>query len=64
MLGLPPMTREEKIMANVMESCLFKSTLACVLGAGLGVAFGLFTASVDPSLSISKDPTKPVKYFF
>lgn len=60
MLALPPMTREERALAALMENCAFKSALACVLGAGVGVAFGLFTASIDPSLSINKDPTKPV----
>lgn len=62
MLALPDMTREERIINNIMENCVFKSVLAGVLGAGVGVAFGLFTASMDPSLSISKDPTKPVNF--
>ncbi|KAL3099243.1 hypothetical protein niasHT_030383 [Heterodera trifolii] len=54
------MSREEHVMASVMENCAFKSVVACALGAGIGVLFGLFTVSVDPSYAISKDPTKPV----
>ena len=64
MLPVPDMTREERVMHSVMENCLFKSVLAGVLGAGVGVAFGLFTASVDPSLSMNKDPTKPVSSYY
>ncbi|KAL3106461.1 hypothetical protein niasHT_012200 [Heterodera trifolii] len=48
------MSREEHVMASVMENCAFK---ACALGAGTGVLFGLFTVSVDPSYAISK--TRP-----
>ncbi|KAL3098729.1 hypothetical protein niasHT_024483 [Heterodera trifolii] len=58
--ALPPMSREESVMASVMENCAFKSVVACALGAGIGVLFGLFTVSVDPSYAISKDPTKPL----
>lgn len=61
MFLIPDMTREELIVSRIMENCAFKSILAGVLGAGVGMAFGLFTASMDPSLSINKDPTKPVK---
>uniref|UniRef100_A0A915E2S0 Mitochondrial import inner membrane translocase subunit TIM22 n=1 Tax=Ditylenchus dipsaci TaxID=166011 RepID=A0A915E2S0_9BILA len=58
MLTLPQLSREEKIMHGVMENCLFKSVLSGVLGAGIGVLFGLFTAGVDPNVSINKDPLK------
>lgn len=34
-----------------MESCTFKSVMSCVLGYGLGAAIGLFSASVNPSIS-------------
>lgn len=44
-------TNEEKMMDNVMESCFFKSFMSCVLGYGLGAAIGLFSASVNPSIT-------------
>ncbi|CAD6195255.1 unnamed protein product [Caenorhabditis auriculariae] len=59
MLTLPEMTREERYVAWAMENCAVKATISGVLGFGVGVAFGLFTASVDPSLSmVGGDPTK------
>lgn len=61
MLTLPEMTKEELFMSRLMENCAFKSLLAGVLGYGVGVAFGLFTASVDPQMSmVGGDPSKPV----
>jgi hypothetical protein len=47
-------------MTTVMENCAFRSILAGVMGAGIGILFGLFTASVDPSYTVVKDPTKTV----
>lgn len=47
-LPVPDPTPEEKMVRAAMDSCAFKSGLACVAGAGIGVLFGLFTASVDP----------------
>uniref|UniRef100_A0A0M3HTB5 Mitochondrial import inner membrane translocase subunit TIM22 n=2 Tax=Ascaris TaxID=6251 RepID=A0A0M3HTB5_ASCLU len=61
MLTLPEMTKEELFMSRLMENCAFKSLLAGVLGYGVGVAFGLFTASVDPQMSmVGGDPSKPL----
>jgi hypothetical protein len=54
------MGQDERAMAALMENCAFKSVMAGVMGAGLGVVFGLFTASMDPSFAVSKDPSKPV----
>uniref|UniRef100_A0A1I7Z1T1 Mitochondrial import inner membrane translocase subunit TIM22 n=1 Tax=Steinernema glaseri TaxID=37863 RepID=A0A1I7Z1T1_9BILA len=61
MLTLPEMSREERLISMTMENCAFKSVLAGVLGAGVGVAFGLFTASLDPQMSMMNgDPSKPL----
>ncbi|CAO1441661.1 unnamed protein product [Diamesa serratosioi] len=43
-------TDEEKTMDAVMESCVFKSVMSCVIGYGLGGAIGLFSASVNPAI--------------
>ncbi|CAJ0565759.1 unnamed protein product, partial [Mesorhabditis spiculigera] len=59
MLTLPEMTKEEKFMSRLMENCAVKAGISGVLGYGVGIAFGLFTASVDPQLSmVGGDPTK------
>uniref|UniRef100_A0A914XSX7 Mitochondrial import inner membrane translocase subunit TIM22 n=1 Tax=Plectus sambesii TaxID=2011161 RepID=A0A914XSX7_9BILA len=58
-LSLPPQTKEELFMSRAFENCFFKAGLACVLGYGVGLGFGLFTASMDPQLSmVGGDPTK------
>ncbi|XP_055388926.1 mitochondrial import inner membrane translocase subunit Tim22 [Condylostylus longicornis] len=44
-------TNEEKIIESVLDSCSFKSVLACVLGYGLGAAIGLFSSSVNPNIA-------------
>ncbi|XP_030371003.1 mitochondrial import inner membrane translocase subunit Tim22 [Scaptodrosophila lebanonensis] len=44
-------TNEEKFIETAVESCGFKSTMACVMGYGLGAALGLFSASVNPNMS-------------
>uniref|UniRef100_A0A0R3S0S7 Mitochondrial import inner membrane translocase subunit TIM22 n=1 Tax=Elaeophora elaphi TaxID=1147741 RepID=A0A0R3S0S7_9BILA len=58
--ALPDMTREELIFSRLMENCACKSTIAAVAGFGLGVFFGLFTASVDPqaTMAVGADPSK------
>uniref|UniRef100_A0A1I7T0P4 Mitochondrial import inner membrane translocase subunit TIM22 n=1 Tax=Caenorhabditis tropicalis TaxID=1561998 RepID=A0A1I7T0P4_9PELO len=59
MLTLPEMSREERWIQWGMENCMVKATISGVLGVGVGFAFGLFTASVDPQLSmVGGDPTK------
>lgn len=44
-------TNQEKQIETIMESCLFKSVMSCVLGFGLGAAVGLFTSSVNPNVA-------------
>lgn len=57
----PPMTMDQLMMQRATESCAFKSGLACVLGAGLGVVLGLFTASLDPQYTFGgRDMSKPL----
>ncbi|XP_055298847.1 mitochondrial import inner membrane translocase subunit Tim22 [Sitodiplosis mosellana] len=52
-LGPPKIkTNEEKMIESVVESCFFKSFMACVLGYGLGAAIGLFSSSVNPSVAV------------
>lgn len=42
---------EEKTVQAVFESCPFKAILSGVAGCGLGAALGLFTSSVNPSIT-------------
>lgn len=44
-------TDQEKMMESAMDSCFFKSFMACVLGYGLGAAIGLFSSSVSPNIA-------------
>ncbi|KRZ69363.1 FYVE, RhoGEF and PH domain-containing protein 6 [Trichinella papuae] len=53
----PPLLPEEVFIQRVMESCIFKTILAAVVGCGAGALFGIFTASVDPVHTIA-DPAK------
>uniref|UniRef100_A0A0N5BWZ9 Mitochondrial import inner membrane translocase subunit TIM22 n=1 Tax=Strongyloides papillosus TaxID=174720 RepID=A0A0N5BWZ9_STREA len=58
-LSLPPSTKEELLIQKGMENCMFKATISGIMGVGIGFAFGLFTASVDPQLTLqNNDPTK------
>ncbi|KAK6625378.1 hypothetical protein RUM43_005675 [Polyplax serrata] len=44
-------TKEENAIETVFESCAFKSFMSCVIGYGLGVAIGLFSSSVNPTIT-------------
>lgn len=44
-------TDQEKMIEAAMDSCFFKSFMACVLGYGLGAAIGLFSSSVNPNIT-------------
>ncbi|XP_043198207.1 mitochondrial import inner membrane translocase subunit Tim22-like isoform X1 [Amphibalanus amphitrite] len=44
-------TREEKMVQAFFESCPFKAGISGIAGFGLGGALGLFTSSVNPSIT-------------
>ena len=46
------------------ESCAFKSALSVVLGYALGGAFGLFTAGVNPPVTLPDAPPQTAKEVF
>lgn len=48
---------QELMITRFFESCVFKSVLSCVVGGGLGAAFGLFTAGIDPNITGTQTPT-------
>jgi hypothetical protein len=57
------MSVEERTMALLMENCAVKSVVSGVMGAGVGLAFGLFTASMDPRfLNNKKKNNNPYRY--
>jgi import inner membrane translocase subunit TIM22 len=59
MTGSRPKLKEEMRVERAMESCTFKTGIACVGGFVLGGAFGLFTAGLDPVVTgDSPDGTK------
>lgn len=41
----------QKKIESISESCAFKSGMAGVVGFGMGVFFGVFTAAIDPNLA-------------
>uniref|UniRef100_A0A915KT47 Mitochondrial import inner membrane translocase subunit TIM22 n=1 Tax=Romanomermis culicivorax TaxID=13658 RepID=A0A915KT47_ROMCU len=55
-----PASIEQQILQKMNENCAAKSTIACVMGFGLGCVFGLFTASVDPSYTLPGAEQKPL----
>uniref|UniRef100_A0A0K8TRF4 Mitochondrial import inner membrane translocase subunit TIM22 n=1 Tax=Tabanus bromius TaxID=304241 RepID=A0A0K8TRF4_TABBR len=58
-------TNEEKMVESALESCTFKSMMACVLGYGLGAAIGLFSSSVSPNIAAPNvDKQQTVKEIF
>ncbi|XP_051903933.1 mitochondrial import inner membrane translocase subunit Tim22 [Hippocampus zosterae] len=58
-LPVPPKSEEQKRIERAMESCAFKSILACVGGFVLGGAFGVFTAGIDTNVGF--DPKDPLR---
>ncbi|XP_061154701.1 mitochondrial import inner membrane translocase subunit Tim22 isoform X2 [Syngnathus typhle] len=58
-LPVPPKSVEQKRIESAMESCAFKSILACVGGFVLGGAFGVFTAGIDTNAGF--DPKDPLR---
>nr|XP_057943286.1 mitochondrial import inner membrane translocase subunit Tim22 [Doryrhamphus excisus]XP_057943287.1 mitochondrial import inner membrane translocase subunit Tim22 [Doryrhamphus excisus] len=58
-LPVPPKSEEQKRIERAMESCAFKSLLACVGGFVLGGAFGVFTAGIDTNVGF--DPKDPLR---
>ncbi|XP_072301676.1 mitochondrial import inner membrane translocase subunit Tim22 [Eucyclogobius newberryi] len=58
-LPVPFKSDEQKMIERGMESCAFKSLLACVGGFVLGGAFGIFTAGIDTNVGF--DPKDPLK---
>jgi len=41
-------SKDELLMHNVMESCVFKSVMSFVVGGALGGFIGLFSSSISP----------------
>uniref|UniRef100_A0A671S770 Mitochondrial import inner membrane translocase subunit TIM22 n=1 Tax=Sinocyclocheilus anshuiensis TaxID=1608454 RepID=A0A671S770_9TELE len=58
-LPSPQKTEEQKMIERGMESCAFKSLIACVGGFVLGGAFGVFTAGIDSNVGL--DPKDPLR---
>ncbi|KAF6715442.1 Mitochondrial import inner membrane translocase subunit Tim22 [Oryzias melastigma] len=58
-LPVPAKSDEQKMIERGMESCAFKSVLACVGGFVLGGAFGVFTAGIDTNVGF--DPKDPLR---
>ncbi|XP_037543374.1 mitochondrial import inner membrane translocase subunit Tim22 [Nematolebias whitei] len=58
-LPMPQKSNEQKMIERGMESCAFKTTLACVGGFVLGGAFGVFTAGIDTNVGF--DPKDPLR---
>ncbi|XP_056313056.1 mitochondrial import inner membrane translocase subunit Tim22 [Danio aesculapii] len=58
-LPSPQKTDEQKMIERGMESCAFKSLIACVGGFVLGGAFGVFTAGIDANVGL--DPKDPLR---
>ncbi|CAL1573840.1 unnamed protein product [Knipowitschia caucasica] len=56
---VPHKSNEQKMIERGMESCAFKTVLACVGGFVLGGAFGVFTAGIDTNVGF--DPKDPMR---
>lgn len=58
MIQLPRLDPTEQRVRAMFDSCVGKSAIAGVGGAGLGMAFGLFFASMDAGMTPGMDQTK------
>ncbi|CAH1802294.1 unnamed protein product, partial [Owenia fusiformis] len=56
--------REEYYILKFSETCAFKSGMSCVLGFGIGAAFGLFTAGIDPLSTVTGSETPTTRAVF
>ena len=54
-------SKEEKMMISVMESCPTKCVISGIGGMGMGAIFGIFTASVDPMYTINPNKIPTMK---
>lgn len=50
---LTPVTHDQIIFGDIMDNCFVKSALSGAMGGAAGLAFGLFSASLDNAGGVS-----------